>query len=91
MTMKPGVKRLREVVGHIPGSWVRSLGNDTFWVSASGTTLLRWSTRLGMEEVCKALTAAGITWTLDGKPGTSGEYLVTVTLSSCQAETKEAA
>lgn len=77
--MHADVKRLRAVLAEIPGAWVRRYSNGVIWAGAFGE-FSNSSTEDGMHQVCAALKQAGIAHECNGKPGTSGAYIVDVYL-----------
>jgi hypothetical protein len=67
------VSELRSVIQHIEGAWVRRWGTGEIWAGAR-----LHSTKRQVSEVRDAIESAGWLCSMDGKPGTAGEDIITV-------------
>jgi len=71
--MTPRTKRLRNIVKHIDGAWVRVYRDGSAWAGAGHIR-----GEQGMREIAAALSAAGIPHQCKGQPGTAGAFIVDV-------------
>jgi hypothetical protein len=65
-------KEIRKVIGHIPGAWVRCWRSGEVWAGCHGDSKVR------SDRVREALEAAGYRCSMDGRPGSAGEFIINV-------------
>jgi hypothetical protein len=79
--MRKATKELRAAVQHIPGAWVRVYRDGSAWAGCRGE-FVNWSVGGDkMRAVKRAIEDAGFRCGLNGAPGTSGEFIIDVSLT----------
>lgn len=69
--MHATARKIRPIIKHIPGAWVRAWSDDEVRVGALHG-------QRHFELLKQALREAGISFVIDGEPGTVGEHTVTI-------------
>lgn len=76
--MAPTAKTIRKVIKDICGAWVRVWPDGKIWCGIGEAGAI--GRRQHLAALVAALESAGYGCTFEGKPGTSGAHIVTVTV-----------